>query len=279
MVIKLQGTNSAAAPGLTNDGADGVVVGTDSVDISIAGTSKVKVDSSGKVGIGTTSPSQELTVYGSDPVLSVQEASVSSQVDIGTGTSTGYINIQKADGTRTVQINGNDESYFNGGNLKIGDGDLVIGTSGHGIDFSATSDATGKTSELLDDYEKGTWSPNFRTYSGSSWADVSFTTNPTTNIATYTKVGNIVRVSLWMYGFQTSTSGSAYAAIGNLPYSCVNQQGAGTVGYTNNTFSNENQNRCLVSTTELEMYIENNWATWADGSSASLYITAVYQTA
>ena len=82
-----------------------------------------------------------------------------------------------------------------------------------------------------------------------------------------------------MYGFQTSTSGSAYAAIGNLPYSCVNQLGAGTVGYTNNTFSNENQNRCLVSTSELEMYIGNNWATWADGSSASLYITAVYQTA
>ena len=52
--IKLQGTNSVAAPGLTNDGGDGVVVGTDSVDISIGGASKVKVDSSGRVLVGAT---------------------------------------------------------------------------------------------------------------------------------------------------------------------------------------------------------------------------------
>ena len=44
------------------------------------------------------------------------------------------------------------------GDLTLEDGDLVIGTSGHGIDFSTTSDATGNTSELLDDYEEGTFS-------------------------------------------------------------------------------------------------------------------------
>jgi len=46
------------------------------------------------------------------------------------------------------------------GDQTIIDGNLVIGTSGKGIDFSATSHATGMTSELLDDYEAGTWSPS-----------------------------------------------------------------------------------------------------------------------
>ena len=41
------------------------------------------------------------------------------------------------------------------GNVEINSGNLVIGTSGRGIDFSATSDASGMTNELLDDYEEG----------------------------------------------------------------------------------------------------------------------------
>ena len=44
-----------------------------------------------------------------------------------------------------------------GGNLNLLTGNLVIGTSGKGIDFSATA-GTG-TSELFDDYEEGTWTP------------------------------------------------------------------------------------------------------------------------
>ena len=48
-------------------------------------------------------------------------------------------------------------------NVTVSDGDLVIGTSGHGIDFSATADAPGtsasSSSELFANYEKGTWTP------------------------------------------------------------------------------------------------------------------------
>ena len=45
-------------------------------------------------------------------------------------------------------------------NVELTAGNLIIGTHGKGIDFSAnTDDAGGMTSELLDDYEEGTWTP------------------------------------------------------------------------------------------------------------------------
>ena len=82
-------------------------------------------------------------------------------------------------------------TLFNNGNVKINDGDLVIGTAGHGIDFSAVSHAGGMTSELLDSYEEGTFTPYMRGTGGSvgSYAQSNLS-------GTYTKIGNLVYFSL-----------------------------------------------------------------------------------
>ena len=46
------------------------------------------------------------------------------------------------------------------GDVNLSTGNLVIGTAGKGIDFSITSSGSGTmTSELLADYEEGTWEP------------------------------------------------------------------------------------------------------------------------
>jgi hypothetical protein len=74
------------------------------------------------------------------------------------------------------------------GNVTITNGNLILGTSGKGIDFSATSDAGGMTAELLDDYEEGTWTPTFD-HDGA-------VSNVTINKANYTKVGRLVYVSM-----------------------------------------------------------------------------------
>ena len=71
------------------------------------------------------------------------------------------------------------------GNVTIADGDLGIGTAGHGIDFSATSDAAGGQNELLDDYEEGTWTPAYTLGSGSGF---------TMSAATYTSSVTLVEL-------------------------------------------------------------------------------------
>jgi len=104
------------------------------------------------------------------------------------------------------------------GDLKIANGNLVIGTSGKGIDFSATA-GTG-TSELFDDYEEGTWTPT-----DASGAGLTFTL--TANSSTYTKIGNTV-VARFSIGYPV-TANASQATIGGLPYFIG--AGAGHGGY------------------------------------------------
>jgi len=99
------------------------------------------------------------------------------------------------------------------GKIKLSD-NLVIGTSGKGIDFSATS-GTG-TSELLADYEEGTWTP----------------THPnmgTITYASYTKVGR--QVTCW---FNFAAGAGAVSDVGGLPFSQASFT-SGIVSYTTET--------------------------------------------
>jgi hypothetical protein len=104
------------------------------------------------------------------------------------------------------------------GNLTAQTGNFVVGTSGKGIDFSATP-GTG-TSELLDDYEIGTWTPADNSGAGLTFTGVT---------ATYTKVGRIV--SAQMYLTYPSTASTASASITGLPYTSASGSGwsAGSV--------------------------------------------------
>tara|TARA_R110000824_G_scaffold158595_1_gene332582 strand:+ start:1339 stop:1920 length:582 start_codon:yes stop_codon:yes gene_type:complete len=95
------------------------------------------------------------------------------------------------------------------GNITSSAGNIVIGTSGKGIDFSATS-GTG-TSELFDDYEEGTWTP---TLVGASSAG---TYSIAASGCTYTKVGRLVTV-MGKMTITVSSAGSGSAQFGGLPF-------------------------------------------------------------
>jgi len=103
-------------------------------------------------------------------------------------------------------------------------GNLVIGTSGKGIDFSATGQPGGGTvtveSEVLDDYEEGTWTPTF--------AGVATTQ---TYGATYIKIGRQVIAECYLAG--NTQNNTNQFQLGGLPYTASNQNnyGGGSIGY------------------------------------------------
>ena len=83
----------------------------------------------------------------------------------GVSASAAAVTVHNSDGTCTLASGSKLNNCTTDGttNFTIADGNLVIGTDGHGIDFSAQTTAGSnytKDSELLDHYEEGTFTPN-----------------------------------------------------------------------------------------------------------------------
>ena len=107
-------------------------------------------------------------------------------------------------------------------NLTISDGNLVIGTSGHGIDFSATSDGNGTdSSELLDDYEEGDFTPVYKTSNNDGGHSMG------TQTGKYRKIGSIVHFTAKMT-WSGGSGGSGFCFMEGLPYA----PGGSTFWYT-----------------------------------------------
>lgn len=163
------------------------------------------------------------------------------------------------------------------GDFNILDGDLVIGTSGHGIDFSATSDTSGAGSELLDDYEEGTWTG---TLEGS-------TTNPSTTIAIssfrYTKIGRLVFVQGQFSNVDT-TGASGAPRVTGLPFTAATSYATGNVMFYNRfTIGTTSANVSpYIASNTIYFYQSTNQTSWAEvahsaGAAAYLAFTAVYE--
>jgi len=131
--------------------------------------------------------------------------------------------------------------------------------SGQGIDFSATAGAG--TSELLDDYEEGTWTP---TFSYTTPNDVSFTYASQTG--SYTKVGNIVAVSfeITLSAFAKNTAAGALIVSG-LPFNVSStDKSSGAMSLDNTTFYADPVINSRPSTDDL--YMNRNRSNNTDAS-------------
>jgi hypothetical protein len=131
-----------------------------------------------------------------------------------------------------------------------------MATSGKGIDFSATANGSGTmTSELLNDYEEGTFTPTFTASAGTP-------TTVTLNSAAYTKIGRRVSIDVDFTITAIGTaSGNLYLT---LPFSqstastpCGAFVEVSVVGYMGAIFQ--------IDATRSGLNFYNNATTWVNG--------------
>ena len=197
--------------------------GTNIIGYSVNGTEKLRIDSSGNLILGATSyqnggfggSSSGINIAGTQPQILLHETDTDKDGYFGLAGS--ILRIQTADSI-PVTIWTNDTKRINvhetTGDTTLETGNLVIGTAGKGINFSAYATSGNPSSNLLDDYEEGTWTPTTENSGGGFSNMVS---------ATYTKIGRLVNVSAYAV-FNSSQPNSNQVKIGGLPF-----QSTGTI--------------------------------------------------
>jgi len=147
----------------------------------------------------------------------------------------------------------------------------VIVASGQGIDFSATSHPAGMTSELLNDYEEGTWTPS-----------LGGNTTYTQQVGEYTKIGRIVylRGTLQINVLGTGST----TAVTGLPFNGINKRAAGSCGYYGNSAVNVNQLTPVINSTTMTFVSSPAAGTTVTdspaifGNGTFIFFTVTYQT-
>ena len=95
-------------------------------------------------------------------------------------------------------------------NITMNLGNLVPGTAAKGINFTANTPAAGMTSQLLNWYEEGAWTPN----QGSGVTLVG--TFSSTGL--YTRIGRCVTVRGTLSGSTSVAINSTFVLTSNLPF-------------------------------------------------------------
>ena len=210
---------------ISSPGTNILTLGTNSVE-------RVRIDSSGDVGIGTDNPTKILHLSQNSDVairMHAGNANVNArswEIVVGGNASNNaemVFRTRQDDGTGGSEI----ARFTTGGDLKF--------PSGGGIDFSATANSSGSmSSELLDDYEEGTWTPNFAFTGGSTGLTYS------SRGGVYTRVGRLV-TCYCMIVLSNKGSSTGNVLVSGLPYTATDLvgstsiEGGGHAVYQDNT--------------------------------------------
>lgn len=154
-----------------------------------------------------------------------------------------------------ILVNNTSKMLFDtNSDVKVQTGNLVIGTAGKGIDFSANANAPGMTSELLTWYEEGTFDATISDGTTTAVMDNALKT------CAYTRIGRQVTVT----GFIGTTSMAGVTGslqINNLPFTVANSNafyGGGAVTFATNlsiTTGNSVVVLPIINTTRCGLYL------------------------
>jgi hypothetical protein len=258
----LGGTNRASYGGLGanimsmyTDNTAGISLVVDAagpITFNTNATERMRIDSSGNVGIGTSSPTGRMEVAATGvPVLRLSSTQTSPNNILMTGGSSynyGVIGVNTGNNTSTGDI------FHLGYTASAGAAPVSIlqwsnaakciglnttpATSGTGITFPATQNAS-SDANTLDDYEEGTWTPVLVDNSANQ-------ATMTVQQGFYTKVGNIVYAWCQVaYSSKASMSNILYKITG-LPFSSKGNNGGYYYGGVSQvTTSTSNVIACL----------------------------------
>ena len=250
---------------------------------SMEGNTAMTIDTSRRLRIGTgdigTAPADNLTITDSgDCGITIRSGNDDSGAiyfgdDDSSDSAHDYRGIILYD-----HINEGLKFYANGsvshkvevqsdGDLAIADGNLVV-ANGHGINFSATGDGTGgaSVSELLDDYEEGTFTPEL---GGSD----NHSTYHADGSGMYTKVGKIVDVHMIWSNININDSATGFVLIAGLPFTSQNFQYSTTtdhymynVGWNTGRIQSWYVTNSSTTVAGIESVNGAGWSSWLVGN-------------
>ena len=112
-------------------------------------------------------------------------------------------------------------------NVEAVNGNFIVSTAGKGLDFQATGGGTNGTgtSELLDDYEEGTFTPSFQSAGGGHSMTYS------AQFGNYTKIGDMVSIEIYLSIGTINANGTGNLTVQGLPYTKTGRYGGLNISY------------------------------------------------